>query len=64
MSVKGILTAAAVVTASLASAGVTQPALAAGGAPGSIDTASSSPSAREPTPPPGRPSWSSPAISS
>src|SRR5579864_1541100 len=37
MSVKGILAAAAV-TASLVSAGVTQPAFAAGGAPGSIDT--------------------------
>ena len=38
MSVKGILAAAAVVIASLASAGVTQPAFAAGGTPGSIDT--------------------------
>jgi uncharacterized delta-60 repeat protein len=38
MSVKGILAGAAVVIASLASAGITQPAFAAGGAPGSIDT--------------------------
>ena len=38
MSVKGSLAAAAVVIASLVSAGVTQPAFAAGGAPGSIDT--------------------------
>jgi uncharacterized delta-60 repeat protein len=38
MSVKGILAGAAVVIASLASAGVTQPAFAAGGTPGSIDT--------------------------
>jgi uncharacterized delta-60 repeat protein len=37
MSVKGIAAAAAVI-ASVASAGVTQPAFAAGGAPGSIDT--------------------------
>ena len=36
MSVKGILPA--VVIASLVSAGVTQPAFAAGGTPGSIDT--------------------------
>jgi hypothetical protein len=38
MSVKGILAAAAVVIASLVSASVTQPAFAAGGTPGSIDT--------------------------
>jgi uncharacterized delta-60 repeat protein len=38
MSVKGILAAAAVVTASLVSAGIATPAFAAGGAPGSIDT--------------------------
>src|SRR5579859_4101733 len=38
MSVRGILAVAAVVIASLVSAGVTQPAFAAGGAPGSIDT--------------------------
>jgi hypothetical protein len=38
MSVKGILAAAAVVIASLVSAGVTQPAFAAGGTSGSIDT--------------------------
>ena len=38
MSVKGILAAAAVVIASLVSADVTQPAFAAGGTPGSIDT--------------------------
>jgi uncharacterized delta-60 repeat protein len=38
MSVKGILAAAAVVTASLVSAGLAQPAFAAGGTPGSIDT--------------------------
>ncbi len=39
MPVKGILAeAAAVVIASLVSAGVTQPAFAAGGTPGSIDT--------------------------
>jgi Domain of unknown function (DUF5122) beta-propeller len=38
MSVKGILAATAVVTASLVSAGVTRPAFAAGGGPGSIDT--------------------------
>src|SRR5579862_9872691 len=38
MSVKGILAAAAVVTASLVSAGVSHPAFAAGGAPGTIDT--------------------------
>jgi hypothetical protein len=37
MSVKGILAAGAVI-ASLVSAGVTQPAFAAGGTPGSIDT--------------------------
>ena len=38
MSVKDILAAAAVAIASLVSAGVAQPAFAAGGAPGSIDT--------------------------
>jgi uncharacterized delta-60 repeat protein len=38
MSLKGILAAAAVVIASLVSAGVAQPAFAAGGAPGTIDT--------------------------
>src|ERR1700740_198350 len=38
MSVKGVLAAAAVVTASLVSAGIARPAFAAGGAPGSIDT--------------------------
>jgi uncharacterized delta-60 repeat protein len=38
MSVKGILAAAAVVTASLVSAGVSHPAFAAGGTPGTIDT--------------------------
>jgi hypothetical protein len=37
MPLKGILAAAAVI-ASLASAGITQPAFAAGGTPGSIDT--------------------------
>jgi uncharacterized delta-60 repeat protein len=38
MSLKGILAAAAVVIASLVSAGVAQPAFAAGGAPGTVDT--------------------------
>jgi uncharacterized delta-60 repeat protein len=38
MSLKGILAGAAVVIASLVSAGVAQPAFAAGGAPGTIDT--------------------------
>lgn len=38
MSVKGILAAAAVLIASLVSAGITRPAFAVGGAPGSIDT--------------------------
>jgi uncharacterized delta-60 repeat protein len=38
MSLRGILAAAAVVIASLVSAGAAQPAFAAGGAPGTIDT--------------------------